>query len=96
MCPSTPAAAATDGRSGPAASASGSGAGSGCSRLIDGAVRRKDSILEDRPDDLTAIERGIGKVRERVSQARPRFLPRLCLSGGILGRCHVPRVHVPL
>lgn len=87
-------AAATGRLSGPAASASASG--SGCSRLIDGTVRRKDPILEDRPDDLTAIERGTGKVRERVSQARPRYLHRLRLSGGDFGRCCVPRMHVPL
>ena len=58
------AAAGTGLRSGPAAA---SGSRSGCPRLIDSAVRRKDPIREVRPDDLTAIERGTG--RERVSQA---------------------------
>jgi len=50
-----------DGRS---TTATASGSGSGCPRLIDGAIRRKGPILEDRAYDLTAIERGAGKVRE--------------------------------
>ena len=77
----TTAAADADGRSTTAATS-----GSGCPRLIDGAIRRKGPILEDRAYDLTAIERGTGKVRERVSQVRPRYLPRLHLSGGNAGR----------
>jgi hypothetical protein len=60
--PAAAAAAATDGRSAAAA-----GSGSGCPRLIGGAVTRKDPIFKDRPDDLTAIERGTGEVRARVS-----------------------------
>jgi len=62
--PAAAAAAATDGRS---AAASAAGSGSGCPRLIGGAVTRKDPIFKDRPDDLTAIERGTGEVRARVS-----------------------------
>jgi hypothetical protein len=67
-------------------SATATASGPGCPRLIDGAIRRKGPILEDRAYDLTAIERGTGKVRERVSQVRPRYLPRLRLCGGNAGR----------
>ena len=84
-----PAAAATGLLSGPAsASAAGSGSGSGCPRVTDGAVRRKEPIVELSTNDLTAsIERSTGEVRERVSQERARYLHRLRLTGGNLGRC---------
>jgi hypothetical protein len=46
--------AGPDGPDAPAASAS------GCPRLIGGAVRLKDPILDDRSDDRTAVDRGTG------------------------------------
>ena len=71
--------AATDLRSGPAAS--GSRSGSGCPRLIDGAVRLKGSILDDRSNDLTdQFDRGTGEHQEarqlRVARALDCSRPR--------------------
>jgi hypothetical protein len=74
--PGTAAAATTpDARSGPAATTSGSAS----PRLIDGAVRLKDPILDDRSDDLTAIDRSTSERREarelRSARASCRLPP---------------------
>jgi hypothetical protein len=53
------AATTSDARSGPATTS-----GSASPRLIDGAVRLKDPILDDRSDDLTAIDRSTSERRE--------------------------------
>ena len=77
-----PAAAATGCRY---AAATAADAGSGCPRLTGGAVRLKDLILDDRSNDLTAIDRGTGGRQEARKLRAARTLHRLRPSGGNAG-----------
>lgn len=73
----TRAAAAAAGTDGTAAATA---SGSGRSRLIGGSVRFKDPILDDRSDDLTAIDRGTGEHQEAGRRrAAPRSSPSVPL-----------------
>jgi hypothetical protein len=85
--------AATGLRSGPATATA---SGSGCPRLTGGAVRLKDPVLELSTNDLTAIERGTGGHQRGAYAKNARAISIACAPAAATGRCHVPRMHLPL
>jgi hypothetical protein len=80
------AAAAADGTDGTAAATA---AGSGRPRLTAGSVRFKDPILNDRSDDLTALDRGTG---ERQEAGRLRAAPRSLSSVPLVAATQIPDI----